>query len=418
MDSGAILLLPVSGGEARVLLRPPQGQFFSSPDFHPTQRRLAYFVCSNPTFRRCQIMVVDLAADWSPSGTPRPVTGSPINNAYNLQWTPDGNDLTYHTEQSFLSYLWRVSASGGTPVRLEIAGAGANDLTVSPRGNRAAFGRANRDFDIWTMDEKGVSKKLIGSSLADTRGQYSPDGKRIAFATARSEQFEIWVANADGSGQVPLTNGPSIYQGSPSWSPDGKQIAYDAQDPGTLVFQIWMADSAGGTPRQITRLPKGASFPRWSRDGGSIYFFSQADGRPEIFRIPAAGGPETQITRNGGYTAHESGDGKTLYFTKGAFGRGIFSLPLAGGPEKPVIDDQSVSSAFAVVSDGIYFCRRKPGTSMEMCFHDLATGKVRVIGKIEGLFAGPISVSPDRKSILFAQSLQNDTNLMLIENFR
>jgi Tol biopolymer transport system component len=67
----------------------------------------------------------------------------------------------------------------------------------------------------------------------DTSPDWSPDGKRIVFASNRDEgNFEIYVMNADGSGQKNLTKNPTTTDIDPSWSPSGKQIAFERNGAG------------------------------------------------------------------------------------------------------------------------------------------------------------------------------------------
>ena len=77
-----------------------------------------------------------------------------------------------------------------------------------------------------------------------------------------------------------------------------------------------MVQSSGAQSRLLTGGPFNSQVPSWSRDGEWIYFSSDRSGRFEIWRIPSQGGSAEQVTRDGGYVARESADGKTLYYTK------------------------------------------------------------------------------------------------------
>ncbi len=70
----------------------------------------------------------------------------------------------------------------------------------------------------------------------------SPDGKRIAFASNRSGNLDIWVANLDGSGPRRLTSSPA-QDTAPVWSPTGQEIAFTSSRSGTP--QIYIMDSEG-----------------------------------------------------------------------------------------------------------------------------------------------------------------------------
>lgn len=101
---------------------------------------------------------------------------------------------------------------------------------------------------------------------------------------------------------------------TPDWAPDQHSIAFSVSR-GTQS-DISVIDLASGDVRQLTTHPAVDSFPRWSRDGRSLYFTSDRSGRFEIWKMAADGSSQVQITRNGGYVGQESLDGKYLYFGK------------------------------------------------------------------------------------------------------
>src|SRR5207253_1039735 len=115
------------------------------------------------------------------------------------------------------------------PQRIELAGPNASHPSVASTGNHLAFSRSLRDSDIWRYHVGGGMEPLIVSSLRDSNPQFSPDANKIVFGSNRSEEGgEIWVARADGSGVVQMTNRLGRTQGTPRWSPDGRWIAFDS----------------------------------------------------------------------------------------------------------------------------------------------------------------------------------------------
>jgi TolB protein len=103
----------------------------------------------------------------------------------------------------------------------------------------------------------------------------SPDGRFIAYRSEPNEYPEIWIMNADGSGQHRLT----IDGGFPTWSPDGSMIAY--APGGGPSGRSWIAVmNADGTGRR--RLPHTdyGEYPSWSPDGKRIAFHSNLSGEP------------------------------------------------------------------------------------------------------------------------------------------
>ncbi len=97
-------------------------------------------------------------------------------------------------------------------------------------------------MNIWRVAISGPDHKagtpapLISSSFLDHTPQFSPDGRKIAFASYRSGHAEIWVCDSDGSNSFQLTSfaGPDCT--TPQWSPDGQQIAFSANQEGQRRF--------------------------------------------------------------------------------------------------------------------------------------------------------------------------------------
>ena len=116
--------------------------------------------------------------------------------------------------------------------------------------------------------------------------EFSPDGKRIAFMSNRSGNWEIWVCDSDGSNPVQLTSfrGASVI--FPRWSPDGGRIAFDSDAEGDGEFHIWVTSANGGKPRRMTTDPANDGNPSWSRDGQWIYFDSHRTGEQQVWKIP------------------------------------------------------------------------------------------------------------------------------------
>ena len=208
-----------------------------------------------------------------------------------------------------------------------------------------------------------------------------------------------------------LTSIGAEYTGLPSWSPDGKEIAlYSRVQDKSQIFVIG-ADGTG--LRQITSGEANHFFPRWSKDGRWIYFSSNTSGSTQLWKIPREGGVPVQITRGGGFAALESADSKWLYYTKTeATDSGLWKLPLAGGEEVQVIPSVHLHN-FDIVSDGYYFL----ATASTLKFLNTAGQIITVAPQLPQGYVG-LSVSPDKKSILFTADKPQSSELVLVENFQ
>ena len=420
MDGGdvrGIFLVPVDGGEPRRLSNPPAPVFDIHPSFSANGRLLAYASC--PSIYSCDLFVQQLDSGYAPRGDPRRLMRQGLW-VDGLAWSRGGDSLVYSGSAiwGMLPYLWRVQLRGeGLPERLELASVRALHPAVAIAGDRLAFSRAFWNFDIWRYQSDGSQAPLITSSLDDANPQFSPDGGKIVFSSSRSgESWDIWVADADGSNLVQLTNALGRGEGTPRWSPDGRWIAFDSQRQ-DVGADLCVIDAGGGRPRRLTSEPCDNGDASWSHDGKWIYFSSDRTGRYEIWRMPSSGGQAEQITDKGGYIGFESADGKTLFYIKEQPSP-LFARPLAGGPERQVLEYVGVTRDFAVFEDGIYYGGRFENGKTPILFYQFSTGRSLLLTMAEGYVKDGLSVSRDRKTVLFSTILTGGADLMLIENFR
>jgi Tol biopolymer transport system component len=289
--------------------------------------------------------------------------------------------------------------------------------------DRLGFSRRLWDPDVYRLQFGGAPSPLIVSPSKERYAQYSPDGRRIAFQSERSgDREEVWLADADGSNPTRLTRGPGIWQGSPNWSPDGRTISFDSRsDDGQ--WDIWRIDVDGSGLRQLTREPSDENLPSFSRDGRWAYFTSNRTGRSEVWRVPAVGGAEEQVTHEGGWAPFESLDGRSLYYLRSDAGRSpLLARPTAGGAERTILPCVHCRS-FAIGLRGVFHvddCDPEASASSQRVLRhwDAATGHDRTIGTFEAPVTCSLGIAPDGRSILYDRSNASTFDLMMIDNFR
>ena len=421
-----IYLLGTDGSGERPLTHTKAPGFDQSPAFSPNGRHLAYASCQPG----CDVYVVDLDGTFTPVAPPRRLTVQSNIIVTALAWTPDGTSVVYSADAvGNLTYLWRVNVyENRPPQRLELAGIGASHPATVPSRDRLAFARSMRDVDAYRFDVGGAPRPVLASSFPDLNPQLSPDERRIVYSSTRSgDATEIWVAAADGSSAQQLTRGPGRWQGSPRWSPDGRRIAFDSMGADGY-WHVWTIDADGGTPRQLTRGGGDQEVPVWSRDGRLIYFSAASHlvashlvGPRDTWRVPANGGREEQVTKNGsGYFACESADGKSLLYQRNLRDGPLLAMPLRGGPSRQLVSCVT-ATAFAATSKGIYYVGCDSRTEPSLHVLDPATGRDRLLGRLEKYAREPIlglSVARDGKTLLYNKVVNDGSDLMLIENFR
>jgi TolB protein len=142
-----------------------------------------------------------------------------------------------------------------------------------PNGRLAFASRRDGNWEIYLVDANGSNlRRLTNDPAHDRYPSASPDGKQIAFYSERDGGAKIYVMNVDGSNQHPLTNGQAE-DVEPAWSPDGKYIAFSSQRGG--VGSIYVMNADGSNIRKVTKGESGGdAIPTWSPDSKRIAFMA------------------------------------------------------------------------------------------------------------------------------------------------
>jgi len=336
-----------------------------------------------------------------------------------IAWSADGQRLVVSANQQGTRALWTLPLTGGDLQRLSIAGEDSYFPSISARSGRFSYVHDFRDWDLTraTVEPGQVlaTVPFLSSARLDLDPAFSPDGQKLAFVSERSGTREVWVSNADGGEPVQLTSFGGPFAGRPSWSPDGRFLAFHAD--GIHVIAV-----AGGHARRVTDF---GEMPSWSADARWIYFMRSRGGKFHVWKVPAAGGRAVQAITSEVLIARESPDGRDLYFASA--NGGIWHRPAAGGKETRVIRDfeWSLSGYWTVVNDGIYYVAREslPDHSLlnRLKFFDFVHGRTVNLGTLTGAiddWVGGLTVSPDRKTVLYSQRTYQSSEVMLVEDFR
>ncbi len=406
-----IYLINLANGEKTQFTTPENPAVDLSPRFSPDGKSLA-FIRYFSSFRR-EIFVVP-----AEGGEPRQITFDDTR-IYGLDWNNDSRKLffTSYRTGNQLS-LWQISLDEKSEPQIIPTGSKDMDnLAISPDGKIVAFVENTTDENIWEFEANAPPRPLIRSTRADHSPQFSPDGSQIVFASDRTGNYEIWLADADGKNQRQLTDTKES-AGSPRFSPDGKFIVYDAQIAGGS--DIYTISVNGGTPRRLTENAQQNSLPAWSADGKWIFFSSNRSGDDQIWKMPGGGGDASQITRKGAFEMFAAPDGAKIIYSKGVGKPGLWSVGTDGSDEKviPELAEAGNWRSWTVAANGVYYTDFTTQSPFQIKFFDFAsklTKDAAAMKKPPLLYYSNLAVSPDGKKILYAREDQSASSIMLAE---
>jgi serine/threonine-protein kinase len=235
----------------------------------------------------------------------------------------------------------------------------------APNGRQLAMDISDgTQADVWIYEwERDTLSRLTFDAADDLRPIWSPDGRRIAYASRRGGKtvLNLYWQRADGTGEVQrLTDSPND-QMTASFHPSGRFIAYDEVSPST-GRDIWILpldgdDAAGWTPGKPTvflQTPQLEGSPMFSPDGRWIAYISNETGRNEIYVRPFPGpGGKWQISTAPADDPTWSPTGGQLFFASTSDLRVMVS-PFT------VVGDSFRAEKPRVWSDGQFLGRPRP----------------------------------------------------------
>lgn len=190
-------------------------------------------------------------------------------------WSPDGHRLLF---SSFDRRMYMVN-DDGTGIRL-VTGDSLDEQfpVLSPDGKRIVFMTQRNStagvtlMELYVIDADGSRlARLTTTTGVDSAGMnmfpaWSPDGRQIAFVRALDgAPAHVWVIDADGTNLHQLLSGDDAEQ-SVTWSPDGRRIAFARRAAGSTDFDVYVANVDGTDIRDLTNTPGvDEIFPNWGR---------------------------------------------------------------------------------------------------------------------------------------------------------
>ena len=247
-----------------------------------------------------------------PASLPEPISGDRSSGIAYFAVAADGTLAFLSGSPGLDDRSLVLMDRSGAPTTLSLPARPYHTPRFSPDGGKLALtigdGRGHED-DVWICDlASGALTRLTVGSIG-AHPVWSPDGKRLAFATSRLRQT-VFARNSDGTGTEEALGTPGHPFIPSSWAPDGRTLAVTSGFPAT---DIWMLTVEG--KREERSWQPAAYGAVFSPDGRWIAYTATAGGIDQVVVRPASGtGGAVQVTPDGG--AAPAWAGHELFFVR------------------------------------------------------------------------------------------------------
>jgi Tol biopolymer transport system component len=233
-------------------------------------------------------------------------SGQRVGGDDGYAWSPDGRKLAFMSDRAGNFEIYLVNADGSEERRLTRAPEFDGVSSWSPDGSKIAFVRSVRNRfglpvreEVWVMNADGSGQQALGRGGG---AAWSPDGRKIAFRSERTGKAELFLVSVDGSGLVNLTRNPEA-DGDPIWSPNGKKIFFVRGRNGKSDVYVMNAD--GSRQLNLSRNPEPPhdgrdNSPAVAPNGRKIAFVSERGGTQQIYVMNADGSGLRRLTGGSG----------------------------------------------------------------------------------------------------------------------
>jgi eukaryotic-like serine/threonine-protein kinase len=244
----------------------------------------------------------------------------------------DGRVLAYQggvRPLSSLTWFDRAGTSLGTVGKED----DFTELRLSPDAKLAAVVIPDRDSgnrDIWLSDlRSGTLTRLTSNPANDWQPTWSPDGRRIAFASDRNGQSSVYVKTLDGGDEERLLQVPNHGVFPLDWSKDGSVMTLNIDNLAGFPTMAAMRLAGDRTPFPAGPAPETSEEAMLSRDARWVSFYMVQAGVRDIYVAPFPRGARRRISVGGGSLAQWKADDSELYFA--ALDGSIMAAPVHGG---------------------------------------------------------------------------------------
>jgi len=369
-------------------------------------------------------------------GEPRTVLADEFDNTHPT-WRPDGRHIVFLSDRSGSGSqdVWEVDLSSSATRQLTFESNRVTYLSLSA-DNRLAYIPFWHDTFLFVVDVASGERRQLNAHAKDNFGaRFSPDGQAVAYHSTRTGNSEIWLHHLDDRPETQITD-RSSWDLYPDWSPAGDRMIF-VSDRHESMFKLFIANRDGGgeqllVDKQISLDSQyapvvGSLVSRWSPDGEHIAFLVEGEKTQALWTVRADGTGAREVIANAiSFDWYRDGR-RGVYARHHGSESEMIAIDLETGQERSLFVGPFVEMDVAPDGSAISFCHGRGHMAMGLAVLQLAPptepgGLPRAVGEPRYVVAtsGTWHVhnggwSPDSKQIVYTRDMDYGDIYELVE---
>ncbi|HEU4869301.1 MAG TPA: protein kinase [Pyrinomonadaceae bacterium] len=307
-----LLVTNVDGSNEQVIATRQAPVVIGKPEWSPDGRVLAHHVSNKDEQGSYFTIEATALADRS-TLTISPERWQHIDS---MEWLPESNGLVVtgkprSAPNEDRAQVWYVPFPSGEPQKITNDANHYSAITLKADGRTALLIQANFASNIWVVPGRDFarSRQVTNSNAVVSDLCWTPSGQIVYSWAATGRFMDLWVMNADGSGNRRLTFTGDRHEHEPSVSPDGRHIVFLMFHSGLRT--IWRMGIDGGGAKELARNVGEYAEPFVSPDSQWVYYNSRDENNlPAFWKVSFEGGQPMKVREKS--SCRMSRDGKLL----------------------------------------------------------------------------------------------------------
>jgi TolB protein len=200
------------------------------------------------------------------------------NQNFSPQFSPDDNSIFYSSSVGNITGIYKMNPDGSNKQLLTPKNKSFGAPKISPDGNRLALTSIDwmgSQLFVMTMDSSSLKQITFTvepnhwdsgfAVLGNSDPEWSPDGSKLVYVSYENGSPDVFVINADGTGNKRLTDTP-LRDENPCWTNDGRTILFTSNRDQNLQAEIYIMKANGQGQKPITNYVGDDIYPQYSNN--------------------------------------------------------------------------------------------------------------------------------------------------------